>query len=159
LRGLVKVGRANHRKRDDLKQKETTMCKVFALTGLLACTLLFAETSLAAVVSIKATVAQVRNACSRAGGTFSVDLDGKGYGCSKANCNGKGGTCHVRCDNNNNCVGATPARVSAAVDLMTILSGGVAVQTTKNPSPGGILEPTPALGLPRPAATGRPAPN
>lgn len=61
-----------------------------------------------ASAGFKATVTEVRLSCSKSGGTFEVHKDGKGYGCIRKNCDGKGGNCIVACDNNNNCNSSTP---------------------------------------------------
>jgi len=81
---------------------------LFAVLGLAAlATLASAET---AKLGGKHGVGEIRNACSKAGGNFSVAPDGGGYACHKANCDGKGGSCSVDCDNNNNCTGTTPGK-------------------------------------------------
>lgn len=72
----------------------------------------------------KADVTAVRAGCSKGGGSFQPHMDGKGYGCSKANCDGKGGDCHVACDNNNNCVGSTPARVDVRTGIVSVINNG-----------------------------------
>jgi hypothetical protein len=119
-----------------------------------------AEEALAAKISLTATVSQVRMACSKAGGSFSAHMDGGGYGCVKANCDGKGGNCQVQCDNNNNCTGTTPSRTAAATTVTGILVNGGAVKSSGHaPVSGGILNTTPGLASPRPSAIGRAAPN
>lgn len=48
-------------------------------------------------------------ACERAGGSWSAYSNG-GYGCTKANCDGKGGDCVVDCKKDGSCIGVTPTR-------------------------------------------------
>lgn len=77
--------------------------------------------------SFKADVTAVRIGCSKAGGQFQVIGYGggaQGYGCVKANCDGKGGDCAVACDNNNNCVGSTPARIDVRTGIVSVLNNG-----------------------------------
>jgi hypothetical protein len=71
----------------------------------------------------KHSVGTIRGACSSAGGNFDVAADGGGYACHKKNCDGKGGTCSVVCDNNNNCVGSTPAGMPVSTSVTGVLSG------------------------------------
>ncbi|RYE87341.1 MAG: hypothetical protein EOP19_04510 [Hyphomicrobiales bacterium] len=75
-------------------------------------------------ISAKVGVGELRGACSSAGGTFSVHADGGGYGCEKKDCDGKGGTCIVACDNNNNCNGSTPTRITTPMTIVGILQDG-----------------------------------
>ena len=49
------------------------------------------------------------------GGEFSWSDDGDGYTCIKKNCDGKGGTCTVSCDQSANCQGSTPSKVGPGV--------------------------------------------
>ena len=44
-------------------------------------------------------------------GTFTKSPYGKGYACTTSNCDGKGGSRTVACDNDQNCVGETPTRI------------------------------------------------
>ncbi len=55
----------------------------------------------------KMTSKELRTRCDAEGGAFGTG--GPGYsGCTKSNCDGKGGTCNITCDANTNCVGTTP---------------------------------------------------
>lgn len=112
-------------------------------------------------VNFTATVSQVRAGCSKGGGSFEVHIDGGGYGCSKKNCDGKGGDCHVACSNKDNkCVGTTPGRIRAGADISKILNNG---SLAVSPSGGAPTGPTNVLGSggygfepQRPAAVGSP---
>jgi hypothetical protein len=57
----------------------------------------------------KATLAQ---SCEKAGGTPTSGNGPGGYGCKKENCDGKGGTCTVKCERYGVCTGTTPALVA-----------------------------------------------
>nr|AIA14505.1 hypothetical protein [uncultured bacterium]AIA15082.1 Unknown Function [uncultured bacterium] len=70
------------------------------------------------------SVGDLRTACGLSGGSFSVADDGSGYGCVKNNCDGKKGNCTVACDNNNNCYGSTPGRLTSPVTLLGLLQNG-----------------------------------
>lgn len=72
----------------------------------------------------KIGVSDLRSTCSKVQGSFDVSPDGKGYSCTKQNCDGKGGNCTVACDNNNNCTGATPARLVGPTTLIGLLQNG-----------------------------------
>jgi hypothetical protein len=60
-------------------------------------------------VQFSATANQVYSACTKAGGLYHEQ--GNKYECSKANCDGKGGSCSVQCTGGN-CTGTTPGRVA-----------------------------------------------
>jgi hypothetical protein len=113
------------------------------------------------VVNLNVTVGALRATCSSVGGTFGVHPDGGGYGCVKANCDGKGGKCQVQCDNNNNCTGTSPARTTNnEYGIMAVFgnyaTGGNA-GTSGSAAPGGsILDSAPGMGAAAPSATGRP---
>ena len=68
---------------------------------------------------------ELQKACGAAGGTFGTDAEvglGSGYGCTKKNCDGKGGTCAVSCDNGK-CWGSTPTRIGPTT-IIGILQNG-----------------------------------
>jgi hypothetical protein len=72
--------------------------------------------------------AQLQSACNKAGGLWSPpsgtgEIEGA-YGCSKSNCDGKGGTCIVSCDGNQNCIGSTPMQLGGNQTLLSILQNG-----------------------------------
>lgn len=140
------------------------MRKLFLAIAVLAASGTIAETALARKVSFQATVSQVRAACSKAGGSFGVHLDGGGYGCTKANCDGKGGVCIVACNNNNSCNGETPNRTAPSGSGPGSVLGSTG--TVKNPAQGkpvmgpmggGILDSGPVFSSQGPSATGSPA--
>jgi hypothetical protein len=102
-------------------------------------------------ISGKHGVGEIRNACSKAGGTFSVHDDGAGYGCNVKNCDGKGGNCTVACDNNGNCHGSTPGRILPGTAVTGVLSGTTSAgvldsgsttpvkpKATRAPQPGAV---------------------
>lgn len=96
------------------------------LVTILLSLLLLAPASAATVRPMSASpgVDELRRACSRAGGDFVIHADGGGYGCIVENCDGKGGTCQIACDNNNNCNGSTPLIIQGNVTLLGILQNG-----------------------------------
>ena len=53
----------------------------------------------------------VKKACDAAGGDFGIQDKGSSFGCTKNNCDGKGGKCGVYCyKGGNECYGITPAK-------------------------------------------------
>lgn len=111
----------------------------------------------------KHSVADIRSSCSKAGGSFSVHPDGGGYGCIKNNCDGKGGTCTVACDNKtNDCYGTTPYRGGPGGKFPAGSAGVLQVLTASGdprPKPltgGNILDGGSGFGGQGPAATGSP---
>lgn len=96
------------------------------LVTLLLSLLLLAPASAATVRPMQASpgVDELRRACSSAGGDFVIHADGGGYGCIVENCDGKGGTCQIACDNNNNCNGSTPLVIQGGTTLLGILQNG-----------------------------------
>ncbi len=77
--------------------------------------------------------ADVAQACSSSGGKYWSHANGS-YGCYKANCDGKGGTCSVDCNKNHECTGYTPIVAGGAggglnPNLTDILKGGPKFQT------------------------------
>lgn len=140
------------------------MRKLLLIFAVLAVSGMIAEEAFARKVSFQATVSQVRAACSKSGGSFGVHIDGGGYGCTKANCDGAGGTCEVHCSNNNNCTGVTPGRTMPGVSGAGSVLGSTG--TVKNPAQGkpvmsptggGILEGGSGMAGNGPSATGSPA--
>ncbi len=113
------------------------LLRVFVLLALLFATALPAQANVIRPLEAKPGVGDLRIACSNAGGNFSVHPDGGGYGCEKKNCDGKGGTCTVACDNNNNCHGSTPSRIVKPVTLTGILQDGSEVVREPASSGGG----------------------
>ena len=87
----------------------------------------------------KPGVSELRSACSTAKGQFDISPDGKGYACTTANCDGKGGSCTVACDNNNNCTGQTPSRLTVPTTLLGILQNGDMVERNSSGGGGGSL--------------------
>src|SRR5687767_6919707 len=91
-----------------------TALRPILLTVLFALSILImgAGVAQAAIVKIEANTSmfQVASACGAAGGQFSVHEDG-GYGCTKENCDGDHGDCHVGCDPDGNCTGSTPSKL------------------------------------------------
>jgi hypothetical protein len=97
------------------------LLRVFVLLTLLfaAATPSVAETRQIAKVS----ASQLKSTCDKAGGTFSDPIPGE-YGCTKANCDGKGGSCYVHCNNQNGCVGITPSQLGGRQTLLNLLQNG-----------------------------------
>ena len=51
--------------------------------------------------------------------------DGNGYGCTRDNCDGKGGICFIMCEGGGNCIGSTPLKATPHnVNLYWILQAG-----------------------------------
>ena len=113
--------------------------RIFLLLFLYLAAALPASADVVRPLSGKISVGELRGACSSAGGSFVVHADGGGYGCMKENCDGKGGTCHVACDNNNNCNGSTPTRINKALTLVGILQDGNTVVRDPAPAAPGSL--------------------
>jgi hypothetical protein len=86
--------------------------------------LLSGTASAETIRQFKANVSAVRAACSAAGGTFGVHIDGGGYGCDTK----KG---QVHCDNQSNCVGVTPR---SAGSLPNTLAGILGIVETGSSS-------------------------
>jgi hypothetical protein len=132
------------------------MHKSVVLLAALAASAFIAEPAWAKIIRFEASVSQVRAGCSKAGGTFGVHIDGGGYGCTKANCDGKGGNCQVQCNNNNQCTGSTPGRVQPTGSVL-----GILIPSAKPSKPGGVLgtgllEGGAVLGTQGPATAGTP---
>ncbi len=133
------------------------LLRVFVLLSLLLATAfasaLPAQANVIRPLAAKPGVGDLRMACSSAGGTFSVHADGGGYGCEKKNCDGKGGTCTVACDNNNNCNGSTPTRLVNPTTLIGILQNGSEVIRDPITTGGTNSLSSPGTGGSAPAAT------
>lgn len=71
--------------------------------------------------------------CEAAGGT-SIGFSGGGYGCTKNDCDGKGGTCAVHC-NKSGCYGHTPIVSPKDVTADVVLGNQPGVTATPNPLP------------------------
>ena len=126
------------------------LLRVFVLLSLLLATALPAQANVIRQLAAKPGVGDLRLACSRGGGQFSIAADGSGYGCTKKNCDGNGGVCEVACDNNNNCVGSTPTRLDKPTTLIGILQNGNEV--IRDPvTPGTDSLATPGTGGAAPA--------
>jgi hypothetical protein len=80
------------------------------MLGILAACLAFGAAAWAREVPIVGTKTkgQIKAACDKAGGDFMVGPSS--FGCSKSNCDGKGGFCTVSCTNGGKCTGSTPGR-------------------------------------------------
>lgn len=107
----------------------------------------------------KHSQAAVGSACTKAGGTsWGLGLNGQTYGCSKNNCDGKGGTCTVVCNTaTNECSGSTPSRTAPApgkYDLLKVLTYSLA-----RPPGTGLLEPSPGTSPHGPSGPGTPKPT
>lgn len=115
----------------------------------------------AKAIKLKVSVAELRAACSKAGGKFGAHADGGGYGCEKANCNGQGATCSVHCNNNNQCVGETPgpARTQSGMTLEQVLGYGFSATVGSKPPAGNILDSSGGFSQQGPAGTGVPRPK
>jgi hypothetical protein len=66
---------------------------------------------------------QFKASCEGAGGSY-TSADGGFQGCAKANCDGKGGTCHVECVGDS-CSGTTPDRLVGRLSFRAILHDGI----------------------------------
>lgn len=80
----------------------------------------------------KMTSKELRTRCDAEGGAFGTGGSGMS-GCTKGNCDGKGGECNITCDANSNCVGTTP---DLTFDLAGLTGG-----------PPGKLAPPEVFGL------------
>ena len=93
--------------------------------------------------------------CSANGGTFneSTDLGVHSYGCTKSNCDGKGGECRVSCGDTG-CAGSTPAIVVKATIRMLLQNGSLVnhlYTESEGPSPNQSGGGKPAPGATAPA--------
>ena len=98
----------------------------------------------------------VMKACADAGGTPILDR-GITYGCTKENCDGKGGNCHVECSTSTGeCYGSCPTCGQALrqYDLLKILK----YSPGRAPGPG-LLQPTPESSPHGPSGPGAPKPT
>lgn len=107
----------------------------------------------------KHSQAAVGAACTKAGGTsWGIGLQGQTYGCSKQNCDGKGGTCTVVCQTNTSeCSGSTPSRTApppGKYDVLKVLTYSLA-----RPPGTGLLEPSPGTSPHGPSGPGAPKPT
>jgi hypothetical protein len=80
---------------------------------------------------------ELQSQCVDLGGTFTKSPDGNGYACTMDNCDGQGGVCTVACDNDQNCVGSTPTRITQPVSLRGILQNGDNIDRKVAPEDGG----------------------
>jgi hypothetical protein len=89
---------------------------------------------------------QLYAACQKAGGDFST-APGT-YGCTKQNCDGKGGMCSVACGTvDKKCVGATPGHLVANVTLNEFLTAAhIAPLVTSAEDTGGSAQGGPGGG-------------
>lgn len=136
--------------------------RVFVPLALLLATAVPAYANVMRPLATKVGVGELRGACSRAGGNFGVHPDGGGYGCEVKDCDGKGGTCIIACDNNNNCNGSTPTRISQPTTIIGILQNGklVIYDAMTTGATGSLSEPAgsgPAGGAGNGPAAGAPA--
>ena len=143
-----------------------------ALAGLAAlCSVPGRAAADSVIISDIVSKTRLGNACTNVGGAPTTGIGGGGYGCKKENCDGKGGTCTVKCTKEGVCEGTTPGRVAGGGKLKgtvgQVLGNSVAEKTPtgaadvtikrQGPVKSGILEQGPAFGTTGPAATGSPA--
>ena len=107
------------------------MLKFKTATVVLASVLLAIGTSIAVTTparamnitpAFKSSYGDVLGACIKVKGVWSEDAGG--YGCTKPNCDGKGGNCTVGCTNDDVCHGATPSRIVGQLHLRGLLQDG-----------------------------------
>ena len=101
------------------------LLRVFVLLSLL---LAFAAPAQAETRQMAAhpSSSELASACGAAGGDFvdNTDVDPNGgYGCTKHNCDGKGGTCSISCGTKG-CAGTTPSRIITGHSFVGILQNG-----------------------------------
>lgn len=131
---------------------------------LLAVSLLFCFTALPASANVVRPMeaspgaTDLRKACSTAKGTFDISPDGQGYSCTTTNCDGKGGSCTVECDNNNNCNGSTPTRIAPTTLLGILQNGDMVVRDRKTGGTDSLSGPSDG-GAPAPARASNPWPD
>ena len=93
----------------------------FVVMLTLAAFAFLADEAGARVVSVSGThsSSEVKNTCGKNGGDY---FEGGGYyGCSKENCDGKGGECGVACNKSNGkCSGWVPGRQTGKVNVGTV---------------------------------------
>lgn len=129
-----------------------------------ALTLFAGEASATFVQLGKISEASLLGTCNKVGGTFTNSGSthtGQSYGCTKKNCDGKGGDCEVSCDSKSNeCYGSTPARTVPpqhrhALGILTFAPGKASGPPDAGPlvptSPGSPSGPS-GIGTPKPTA-------
>jgi hypothetical protein len=84
---------------------------------------------LAKQVQFQGTQSQVVKACKQVGGELSVGAHSAS--CLNKDCDGKGGNCTVTCDDQNQCTGDTPDRVTRhkSSNIRGILSGKLSARS------------------------------
>jgi hypothetical protein len=97
---------------------------------------------------------EVQGACKSAGGSFWSNSSG--YGCSKNNCDGKGGTCDVIC-HEGKCVGVTPIQHAGQLTLPQVLT--LPSSARRGPPSPGMLETSPSGPNQGPPGVGTPKPT
>lgn len=97
---------------------------------------------------------EVQGACKKVGGTFWSSSSG--YGCSKNNCDGKGGTCDVIC-HEGKCVGVTPIQHTGQLTLPQVLT--LSPGARRVPPGPGMLETSPGASPQGPSAPGATKPS
>ena len=105
-----------------------TRAVLLSLLSIVLMLLLTAEPALAAPISPVAAD-ELASSCAKAGGEFfHISRAGRNsWSCEKKNCDGKGGTCSVDCDESGDittCEGTTPAALTGGQTPLSLLQNG-----------------------------------
>jgi hypothetical protein len=107
--------------------------RLIALMTIASFTLIASEAWAAKSQPIKrVSESSLKQSCEAAGG--SSWSTGGGYGCTKDNCDGKGGTCGVQCGKSG-CTGVTPIRSPKGATVGGVLGQQPGATATRNPPP------------------------
>ena len=106
----------------DVAKRHLIPLFIAVLPALVGATVLSPTVAFADHSDFKASMMAVLGACKEAGGVFSDD-DG-GYGCTKKNCDGKGGSCTVGCTRDEQCKGSTPKIMVGKITILKLLQNG-----------------------------------
>lgn len=71
---------------------------------------------------LRASFTAVLTACKDAKGIFADDF--ARYGCTKSNCDGKGGSCTIKCSRDGHCRASTPKIMVGNVTILMLLQNG-----------------------------------
>jgi hypothetical protein len=131
------------------------MHKSFFSMVVMAAVVLLSSQASATTRPIKpVSYASLANSCAAAGGQ-SWGSAGSSYGCTKNNCDGKGGTCGVQCEKGK-CHGVTPIVAgNAPSTVFGVLNPKP--QQSRGPGPGLLDNPAGLSSQGGPSTTGRPA--
>jgi hypothetical protein len=119
------------------KPREVSVLRALLPLVTLALTVTWANGNEVRPMQARPDFGELQSQCVDLGGSFTRSPDGNGYACTVADCDGQGGVCTVACDNDRNCVGSTPTRITQPVSLRGILQNGDNIDRKVEPDDGG----------------------